>query len=71
MEEAIMQLAFEVRDLKEKECENSGKNWFDRFIYLTCKHEWHGQQVGGSPVEESSYEWVEFCKKCGSNKQED
>jgi len=24
-------LAFEIRDTKEKECENSGLNWFNKF----------------------------------------
>ncbi len=29
------------------------------------QHEWTGCQQGGSPVEESSTEWVRYCNKCG------
>lgn len=38
---------------------------FAGFKALKCEHAWVGQQVGGSPVEASSTEWVEFCEFCG------
>lgn len=30
-----------------------------------CDHEFTGQQVGGCPAEAGSYEYVEWCVKCG------
>ncbi len=30
-----------------------------------CEHKYIGRQVGGDPTEASSYEWVEYCEKCG------
>ena len=29
------------------------------------KHRWGGCKLGGSPVEESSQEWVRYCEDCG------
>lgn len=28
-------------------------------------HAWIGRQMGGSPVDASSYEWVRYCQNCG------
>ncbi len=32
---------------------------------IDCDHEWTGQQLGGPPDMAESTEWVEYCKKCG------
>ena len=28
-------------------------------------HRWVGARMGGSPANESSYEWIIFCADCG------
>ena len=34
-------------------------------IHGNCDHVWTGQQMGGPPDVADSYEWVEYCEKCG------
>lgn len=29
------------------------------------KHKWKGTQLGGSPDEAASYEWISVCDNCG------
>lgn len=36
-----------------------------------CCHEWTGQQMGGAPDDAGSLEWVEYCRHCGEERQED
>lgn len=35
------------------------------------KHRWKSQQLGGSPDEPTSYEWVTYCDMCGDELNED
>lgn len=35
------------------------------------KHKWKGQQLGGNPANESSYEWVCYCDECGAERTDD
>jgi len=35
------------------------------------KHKWKGQQLGGSPVEETSTEWICYCDNCGTERNDD
>jgi hypothetical protein len=50
------------------ECYCHFVEFFDK---KTCHHHWKRQRLGGSPDMAESYEVVEFCVRCGDERQDE
>ena len=62
-EGAVKDMGQDVLDLRAQLAPNPACG--HRMADLVTEHVWTGCQQGGSPVEESSTEWVRYCKNCG------